>query len=160
MRANKYLGDLLHFAGRDQEALLALQKALAANSNVEGVHAGIGQILLATGHLQEALNEMKKEPSDWQRLTAEALAYYALRRRQDSNAALSKLIATHATDSPYQIAEVYAYRGEATKAFAWLDTAYQKRDPGLNQLKVDPLLTGLRSDSRYTTLLRKMRLPA
>ncbi|HEY6184315.1 MAG TPA: winged helix-turn-helix domain-containing protein [Terriglobales bacterium] len=160
LRANAYLGDLLHFAGRDEEGLFALKKALAANPNLEGVHAGIGKILLATGHPQEALTEMQKEPSDWQRLTAETLAYYALRRRQDSDAALSKLIATHATDSPYQIAEVYAYRGEATKAFAWLDTAYQKRDPGLNQLKVDPLLTGLRSDSRYTTLLRKMRLPA
>ncbi len=58
---------------------------------------GIGKILLATGHPQEALTEMQKEPGDWQRLTAEALAYYVLKRRQDSAAALSKLIATHAT---------------------------------------------------------------
>jgi TolB-like protein/DNA-binding winged helix-turn-helix (wHTH) protein/Flp pilus assembly protein TadD len=160
LRANAYLGDLLHFADRDQEGLLALQKALAANPNLEGVHADIGKILLAQGHLQEALNEMRKEPSDWQRLTAEALAYHDLGHRQDSDGALSKLIATHAADSPYQIAEVYAYRGETTKAFEWLDTAYQERDPGLNQLKVDPLLNSLRSDSRYTALLRKMRLPA
>jgi len=159
LRANAYLGDLLHFAGRDEEGLFALKKALASNPNLEGVHAGIGKILLATGHPQEALTEIQKEPSDWQHLTAEALAYYVLKRRQDSDAALSKLIATHATDSPYQIAEVYAYRGEANKAFGWLDTAYREKDPGLNQLKVDPLLTALRSDSRYTALLRKMRLP-
>jgi TolB-like protein/DNA-binding winged helix-turn-helix (wHTH) protein/Flp pilus assembly protein TadD len=160
LRANAYLGDLLHFAGRDQDGLLALQKALDANPNLEGVHAGIGKILLAQGHPQEALNEMKKEPSDWERLTAEALAYHVLGRRQDSAAALSQLIKTHAADSPYQIAEVYAYRGETKKAFDWLNTAYQDRDPGLNQLKVDPLLNGLRSDSRYTALLRKMRLSA
>lgn len=160
LRSNAYLGDLLHFAGRDQEGLLALQKALAANPNLEGVHAGIGKILLAQGHPQEALTEIRKEPSDWQRLTAEALAYHTLRHRQDSDAALSKLIATHTADSPYQIAEVYAYRGEMKKAFEWLDRAYQERDPGLNQLKVDPLLSGLRSDSRYTALVRKMRLPA
>jgi TolB-like protein/DNA-binding winged helix-turn-helix (wHTH) protein/Flp pilus assembly protein TadD len=160
LRANAYLGDLLHFAGRDQEGLLALQKALAANPNLEGVHAGIGKILLAQGHPQEALDELKREPSDWQRLTAEALAYHTLGYHQNSDGALSKLIATHAVDSPYQIAEVYAYRGETKKAFEWLDRAYQERDPGLNQLKVDPLLSSLRSDSRYMTLVRMMRLPA
>jgi hypothetical protein len=77
----------------------------------------------------------------------------------DSDAALSRLIATHAGDSPYQIAEIYAYRGEADQAFAWLDRSYAQRDPGLNQLKLDPLLKKLRADLRYSDLLRKMRLP-
>jgi hypothetical protein len=70
------------------------------------------------------------------------------------------LIATHAEDSPYQVAEIYAYRGEFDQAFQWLDRSYLQRDPGLNQVKLDPLLKDLRTDRRYSDLLGKMRLPA
>ena len=60
----------------------------------------------------------------------------------------------------YQIAEVYAFRGEADKAFEWLGRAYDERDPGLPpHLKGDPLLKNIRHDPRYNALLEKMRLP-
>jgi cell division inhibitor SulA len=49
--------------------------------------------------------------------------------------------------------------GETNKAFEWLERAYQERDPGLNQLKLDPLLKSLRSEPRYTELLTRMGLP-
>jgi hypothetical protein len=70
------------------------------------------------------------------------------------------LIATHAEDSPYQIAEIHAYRGEVDQAFEWLQRSYLQRDPGLNQLKLDPLLKNLRGDPHYSDLLKKMQLPA
>jgi hypothetical protein len=70
------------------------------------------------------------------------------------------LIATHAEDSPYQIAEIYAYRGEVDRAFEWLQRSYLQRDPGLNQLKLDPMLKSLRGEPRFSDLLKKMRLPA
>ena len=40
----------------------------------------------------------------------------------------------------YQIAAVYAFRGEADRAFEWLDRAYVQRDGGLTEMKGDPLL--------------------
>jgi hypothetical protein len=70
-----------------------------------------------------------------------------------------ELIAKHDTDWAYQIAEVYAFRGESDKAFEWLERAYKQRDPGLTQIKNDPLLKILRHDPRYTDLLKKMYLP-
>jgi hypothetical protein len=45
------------------------------------------------------------------------------------------------------------------KAFDWLDRAVVQRDPGLINIKTDPLLAGLRGDTRYKTVLRKMNLP-
>ena len=59
----------------------------------------------------------------------------------------------------YQIAEVYAYRGEPDKAFEWLDRAYEQRDAGLRSLKIDPHMNSLRRDQRYSDLLKKMNLP-
>ena len=76
---------------------------------------------------------------------------------EDSSQRISKLIATQ--DSPYQVAEVYAYRGQTNQAFVWLERSYRERDPGLNQLKLDPLLKSLRSEPRYTELLTRMGLP-
>ena len=54
---------------------------------------------------------------------------------------------------------MYAFRGEADRAFEWLERAYTERDSGLTEIKGDPLLKNLEHDPRYTDLLKKMRLP-
>ena len=159
LRTNAFLGDLLFYEGRYEEAKVAINKALTLNPQLEGAHTKKSMIFLAQGDAQQALREVVQEPSDWNKLTGEALVYHALGRKKDSDAALTKLAETHHDDSQYQIAEVYAYRGEADKAFEWLERAYRERDPGLNQLKVDPLLKGLHQDRRYADLLKTMRLP-
>lgn len=159
LRTNAYLGSLLLTAGRYDEARASLEKALSMNQKLEGAHAKLGAILLAQGQAQAALAEMDAESGEWERLTGQALVYHALGRSHESDAALSKLIATHAEDSPYQIAEIYAYRGEVDRAFGWLKRSYLQRDPGLNQLRLDPLLKSLRGDPRYLDLIKKMRIP-
>ena len=45
------------------------------------------------------------------------MAYHALGRKADSDKALAALIAKSEKDGPYNIAYVYAYRGEADQAF-------------------------------------------
>src|SRR5260370_36663075 len=103
---------------------------------------------------------MEKEPSGWGRFTGQALAYHALGHEQDSNVSLAGLIAKNHTDAAYQIAQVYAYRGESEKSFEWLERAYEQRDPGLPEINSDPLFKNLHHDPRYTELLKRMRLPA
>lgn len=80
--------------------------------------------------------------------------------KQDSNAALAGPIAKHDFDSAYQIAQVYAFRGQTEKSFEWIEHAYKQRDAGLTGIKADPLLKNLRHDPRYADLLKRMRLPA
>jgi len=84
--------------------------------------------------------------------------YHALGREQDSNAALIDLIHQYQQSMAYQIAEIYACRGDSDLAFQWLNRAYQQRDSGMRSLKIDPLLKSLRKDPRYSELLQKMRL--
>jgi predicted Zn-dependent protease len=146
-------------AGRYDEAQAALQKALDLNPQAAFVHLTLGKILIAEGKPQPALAEIEKEPLEWGKLTGQALAYHALGREQDSNAALTDLIAKYDTNADYQIAQVYAYRGESDKSFEWLERAYKQRDAGLPDIKTDPLFKNLRHDPRYTEFLKKMRLP-
>ena len=75
-----------------------------------------------------------------------------------ADAALADLIANAREGFAYQIAEVYALRGEKDKAFEWLQTAFDDRDAGMLGLLVDPLLRGLRDDARYKNLLAKVGL--
>ena len=49
----------------------------------------------------------------------------------------------------YQIAEVYAWRGENDKAFEWLQISLDNHDTGTLSLLIDPLMQGLRHDARY-----------
>ena len=154
-----YLGNLLYEVGRYGEAQAVFRKALELNPEHGYIHGALGQTLLAQGHFQEALAEMQQEPVESEKLTGEVLVYHALDRGQESDAALTALIASDSKGAAYQIAEVYAYRTETDKAFKWLERAYQQHDSGLVGLKADPLLNSLRQDPRYIELLKKMRLP-
>ena len=58
----------------------------------------------------------------------------------------------------YQIAEVYAWRGEKDKAFEWLQVSLDNHDTGLLSLMIDPLVQGLRQDARYNDVLTKIGL--
>ena len=49
-------------------------------------------------------------------------------------------------------------RNEVDHAFEWLERAYDQRDPGLSEMKTDPLLRSLYADPRWDAFLRKMGL--
>jgi TolB-like protein/lipoprotein NlpI len=93
------------------------------------------------------------------RLTNTAMAEHSLGHAKESQHALDEAIAKVAQTGAYQIAEAHAWRGEADKAFEWLERAYRQRDGGLGSLKSDPLLAALRGDARYKALLKKINLP-
>ena len=161
LRANLHLGlgYQLYLARRFEEAVNALRRAQELNSQLSSLHLTFAKIHLAQGQPQQAVLEVEQETGDWEKLSGEALAYFAVGRRQDSDAALNQLIARHQNDAAYQIAEVYAYRGGTDKAFEWLDRSYRQHDPGTQELKTGLLVKGLRSDPRYGELLARMRLP-
>jgi len=145
--------------GRYEEAHAALGKAFDLNPQGVWLHETRGEVYLAQGQPKEALAEMEREPT-----TAPyhdlglALAYHALGRDQESDAALARLISNHANDSAYQIGEVYAFRGKPDQAFDWLNRAYKQHDGGLGSFKTDLLLNNLRADPRLQDLLRRMKL--
>jgi hypothetical protein len=84
------------------------------------------------------------------------MADRALGRMADSDAALAALIAKYERDAPYNIAFVYAYRGEADRAFAWLDKAVEYGDPGLTEIVTENLFDKIHADPRWLPFLRKI----
>jgi tetratricopeptide (TPR) repeat protein len=162
LRPDEYLwlAQSLRDLGRYDEARRALAKAVDLNPNqISMIHEVGGEVYLAQGRPQEALAEMEKEPAGLYRDLGEALAYHALGQRQESDTALVRLISQHSNDCGYQIAQVYAYRGEVDQAFEWLNRAYMQHDPGLMWFKTDLKLKTLRNDPRYALLLKKLNLP-
>jgi TolB-like protein/cytochrome c-type biogenesis protein CcmH/NrfG len=153
------LGNTLYYAGRHEEAAAALRKALELAPDMSNTHALLGRVSLAQVRYEDALAEMEKEKHPFWRLFGRALAYHALGRKKESDADLAELIGNFQADAPYQIAEVYAFRSEADPAFEWLNRAFTTRDPGLSEIKGDPLLESVARDPRHASLLQQMRLP-
>ncbi len=87
------------------------------------------------------------------------MAEHILRQRTESQQALDEAIAKTAHAAAYQIAEVFAWRGETNQAFEWLQRAYRQRNGGQSGIKPDPLLKSLHGDARFSDLLRLMHLP-
>jgi tetratricopeptide (TPR) repeat protein len=152
------LAQNLRNLGRYEESEAALGKALDLNPHDEWIRETWGEVHLAQGRPQEALAEMEKEPTGFFHDLGMALAYHALGRHQESDAALASLIARYPNDCAYQIAQVYAYRGEADRAFTWLERAHRQHDGGLMLMKTDLLLKSLRGDRRYAEMLRILHL--
>ena len=138
----------------------ALRRALEIEPESARSLNYLGTLQLVEGNAVEALATFSKIMDDEVfRLFGVSMAEHTLKNPKASEHALEDLIGKHAQDAAYQIAEVYAWRGEKDKAFEWLERAYTQHDGGLVEMKVDLLLADLHGDPRYQAFLRKMNLP-
>jgi serine/threonine protein kinase/TolB-like protein len=154
-----FLGETEFFMGQLDEAAGDLKKALQLSPDVWFSHGLLSQIYITQGRPQDALPEIELVPSDWVRAFLYPIAYHALSREKESDAALSELIVKYHAGFAYQIAQVYAFRNQSDEAFEWLDRAYAQRDSGLIGTKVEPLLKSLHNDPRFAAFLKKLNLP-
>jgi TolB-like protein/Flp pilus assembly protein TadD len=145
--------------GRSAEAEAAIRRTVAISPTFSRAHFYLGRVLLAHNQPEAALTEMQKEGDDATRLGGSAMAYFALRRKADSDEALAQMVKDQAKHNPFYIAQVYAFRGESDEAFNWLDRAYEQKDLSLSHIKGDVPFKTLESDPRYKAFLKKMNLP-
>jgi TolB-like protein/DNA-binding winged helix-turn-helix (wHTH) protein/cytochrome c-type biogenesis protein CcmH/NrfG len=161
LNANSWqsLGETEFWMGQLDEAAADSKKGLALSPDGFPGPIELSQIYVMQGRPQDALPEIELVRYDPIRAFLYAIAYHALGRKEESDAALSKLITKYHASMAYQIAVVYAFRNQSNEAFEWLDRAYAQRDDGLIGSKVDPLLKNLHNDPRYTALLKKLNMP-
>ena len=149
----------LYYLGRLDEAEEAFRELMALNPNHHNVFGFLYRIDAVRGNVDRALNQhgdtLNPFWSDFNWL----LIAYRFRRTKECEAKLAEFIAANADEGAFQIAEIYAFAGEADAAFKWLEAAVQKRDPGLtDELLSTETLLRLHSDARWEPLVEKLGL--
>ncbi len=154
------LARLLTSLGRYDEAAQSARKAIELQPGGAGTWEMLALVEAKRGDGEAALKAAAQETDpDW-RAYAMALAQQARGDAVAADAALNALIAGHSDDMSFQIAAVYAFRGDADKTFEWLDRAYEKHDPGVMAIIDNPFTRELRSDPRFAAFCKKVGLPS
>jgi len=152
------LGNILTHADRPEEATAYFKKVLELNPQFQRAHLYLGRNYLLSGKTEMGLKEMLQENLEVFRIFGMALAYHAAGKKKEADETLKKFTEKFQNDWSYLLAELHVYRGENDQAFMWFEMAYRKKDGWLVFLKGDPLLKKLKSDPRYTALMKKMNL--
>ncbi len=137
----------------------ALRRALEIQPESTILLASLGGLQLDEGNATESLATYRQVSDEEVRLFGVARAEHTLGHAKESQQALDQFIAKAGQAKAYDIAEIYAWRGEKDKAFEWLDRAYQQHSSDLYGVRSDASLASLRGDARFAALLRKMNLP-
>ena len=154
-----WLGWHLAAMGQFDEAEQAVRKAIELMPGKPFLPAGLAIIQIQRGETRAALATAQREPPGTWRDIALALALQVGDDRVAADAALKDLIAKSADGAAYQIAEVYGLRKDPDNMFAWLDRAWNTRDPGIQRLLTDPFILPYRDDPRFAAFCRKVGLP-
>jgi TolB-like protein/Flp pilus assembly protein TadD len=150
------LGHAYRAAGRLDDALAQFRTVLKLSPGFGSEHYFLGEVLLLKGDAKAALAEIQQEPFESYRRLGLSMAYHALGRKAESDAALDEVIRKHEQTMAFNIAYALAWRGEADRAFEWLDKADRYRDLGLGLIARHPMLVSLHSDPRWLPLLRRL----
>ena len=158
------LGFLYYYARRYDTALEHLRRAIAMNPTSQENYRLLGLALAQSGAYDQAERAVREAVSvpEGTAYAAAALGYVLARRgeRGQAETILHELEARARTEyvSPVAVHMVYVGLGERDQAFAWLERAFDERRGWLAYLKVEPMLDPLRTDPRFATLVRRMRL--
>jgi eukaryotic-like serine/threonine-protein kinase len=153
------LGSMALAANRVKEAEAAYKKSLDLRPENATTRTSLARVYLQQKRYQEAKAEFNKLPADspW-RLYGTALVSYALGNKKEADEALQTYIEKRKDISTYQIAQIYAYRGEVDQAMQWLERAYKLHDQGLAEIKYNQFFSTLKGNPQYDAFLRKMNL--
>ena len=161
LRANWYgwLANYLSGLNRLDDAEWAIRRAIELQPGAASYRERLAIIDVQRGHVQAAFAAAHQEPDATWQDAALALAQQIGGDRSAADAALKTLIDKDAGGSAYQIAQVYALRNDAESTFAWLDRAWDQRDPGITFVLFDPFILRYKDDARFAAFCRKIGLP-
>jgi Flp pilus assembly protein TadD len=154
-----WLGHIQFVTGDLDGAQVSIRKEVELYPTRTGVHSAYAFVLLARGDPKAALSEFERESAPQFRDVGLPFALDALGRRSEADSAIALAEQKWGNGMAWNIACFYGFRNDSDQAFLWLERAYRQHDGGMNELKVQPMLRGLRHDPRYKALLREMNLP-
>jgi serine/threonine protein kinase len=164
---NNNIGEILLAAGQYDQAEEAFKRAIEMDPAYTRARLSIVRVYLQKSMYAEAMEEIEKQESlsrgfDPLYESFAGIVDVLMGKRVEGERRLDDLLkrSTETYVPPSFISGLYFALGEKDKGFKWLDKAYEKRDPFLSLLKVNPVLKAfdLQTDPRYIALLKKMGL--
>jgi len=157
-------GITLYFARRYSEALKQFNKTMTMDPNSALPYPWLALTYIEKGMVEEAVAVAEK----YVRLTAgggmavAVRGYIYARAGRTTKAQKTAEQLVRYSKQRYVpasvIALIYAGLDETDLAMEWLEKAYEQRDPQLFRIKVMPAFDPLRSQPRFTAILKKMGL--
>jgi tetratricopeptide (TPR) repeat protein len=157
------IGNMLYCSRQYDRAIEQFQKIIELDPNFPPAHTRLGMVYLEKGMYEEAITEHKKAIAldDSPRRTAWlGHAYAVAGRKAEAQKILDDLkeLAKQRPVSPYEFALIYMGLGDKDQAFVSLEKTCEERPDILWDIQVGPRFDSLRSDPRFTDLLRRLKL--
>jgi len=115
----------------------------------KGAHKKAGAVLKKIGANHDKISLMSMATGLLCAVTGRKAEARAVVKQLHNEAAKRYVPATY-------IGILHAGMGDAESAFEWLERAYEERADGLTLLNVEPMVDGLRGDSRFQSLIRRI----
>ncbi|MCC6651082.1 MAG: protein kinase, partial [Candidatus Eisenbacteria bacterium] len=159
LSANNVLnrGRMLAWARRDADAEPVVRRALELSPEISSGWAQLAWTLLYQGRTTEAAAAGSKEARRGYQLWFECSLQHLQGDAAASDRSLQELLGL-GEHWGFQIAMVYAVRGEHDEAFRWLERSYELRDAGLSIGTLCPQLAPLHTDPRWLPFLKRVGL--
>jgi len=161
---------LLAMSRRYEDSVAQYRQALALDGGFATAYRHLANVYVQMGRFEQAqelyAEARRKSPigAGDQELKADSGYLYARWGRRSEAVALAReLVRRHdgeREETAGSIAAIYAGLGSRDEAMAWLRQAYEARDPETGYLLVDPRWDTLRTDARFTTLLKALGFAA
>ena len=164
MAVNTGFGHVLYLARDFDGAIEQYRKALKLDPTFGPAHLWFGRPYLQKGMFREAIAEIQQAvtSSGGSTISLAVLAHaYASSGNEPEARKILDSLLERARDRylpSYWIALVYTGFGDVEQALAWLEKAYAERSSWVVWINVEPRFDPLRSEPRFVSLLRRMRL--
>ena len=152
------LGDLYMVSDRCDLAVETYQRALSLAPDTGRFHGRIARCKYFQGDLVAAQQLNAREPVAWVRETNDLIFLGREGAAEEWEAAVAQYEIQYGFGSSYQMAEIYADRGDFDKTFEWLDHTARVKDPGGPWAMIMPFFDEARKDPRWEAYEAKFGL--
>jgi eukaryotic-like serine/threonine-protein kinase len=162
---NAYVGEVLFYMKSYDPAIEQFNKALELDPKSLLALSDLGELYAQQNRFEESIRALQKvreivgadNPYGYGQL---GYVNAKAGKKDEAMKILNHLLefSTRGHSVSVQIAWVYTGLRDKEKAFVWLERGINERDAQLEYLRIDPMWDNLRSDSRYTAMLKRMGL--
>jgi adenylate cyclase len=147
---------ILFYARKYERSIEQCQKMIEMDPNYALPYTGLGKAYLQKGMYDEAILALQKAGND----SYLGLAYGLEGKRNEALGIFEEMVKqwSRGNSRASPITRIYFGLAENDLALDWLENSFERNEPRMIELKVDPFYDSLRSHPRFKAFLKKMNL--